>query len=179
VRAGRGRGRVPRVVGAVSQGVMAMTELIAGFAADTLRRCELFRGFSDDLIAELAARAAERFFDPGETILEIDHPAENIYVVESGRISLVLPLPDGREISVRDVGPGEVFGWMALVEPRRFTGTARCAHESAVVELPARALEEVFVLNPARGYAVMQRVATLVAAWLRDTQAQLVAALTD
>ena len=108
-----------------------------------------------------------------------DDEAENVYVVESGRISLALPLPDGREINVRDVGPGEVFGWMALVEPRRFSGTARCAHESAVVELPARALESLFVLDPARGYSVMQRVATLVAAWLRDTQAQLTAALTD
>jgi CRP-like cAMP-binding protein len=156
-----------------------MTELIAGFAADTLRRCQLFRGFSDDLIAELAARSTERFFDPGETIIEIDEAAHSLYVVESGRVSLILPLPDGREIRVRDVGPGEVFGWMSLVEPRLFSGTARCAHESAVVEVPASELEELFVLAPARGYAVMQRVATLVAAWLRDTQAQLIAALSD
>lgn len=156
-----------------------MTELIAGFATDTLRRCQLFRGFSDDLIAELAARGTERFCDPGETIFEIDDPAQSIYIVGSGRVSLVLPLAGGREVSVRDVVPGEVFGWMALVEPRRYSGTARCAHESAVVELPARELEALFVLAPARGYAVMQRVATLVAAWLYDTQTQLIAALTD
>jgi CRP-like cAMP-binding protein len=156
-----------------------MTELMAGFAADTLRRCELFRGFSNELIAELAARATERFCDPGETIFAMDDPAESVYVVESGRIGLALPLPDGREVNVRDVGPGEVFGWMALVEPRRFSGTARCVHESALVELPARELEALFVRDPGRGYAVMQRVATLVAAWLRDTQAQLIAALTD
>ncbi len=158
---------------------MAMTELMAGFAADTLRRCELFRGFGDDLIAELAARAGERFFDPGETIISIDAQAENLYIVESGRVDLLLPIPGGREIHVRDVGPSDVFGWMALVEPRRFTGTARCAHESAVVELPASALEEIFASDPSRGYLVMQRVATLVAAWLRDTQSQLIAVLSD
>ena len=156
-----------------------MAELMAGFATDTLRRCELFRGFGDDAIAGLAARATERFCDPGEAICEIDAPAANVYVVGSGRVDLVLPLPDGHEISVRDVGPGEVFGWMALVEPRRYSGTARCAHESALVELPARELEAVFLRDPARGYSVMQRVATLVAAWLRDTQAELIAALTD
>jgi SulP family sulfate permease len=156
-----------------------MADLMAGFAADTLRRCELFRGFGDELIAELAAGATERFCDPGETIFEIDAPAQNVYVVGSGRISLVLPLPDGHEINVRDVGPGGVFGWMALVEPQRFSGTARCTHESAIVEVPADELEAVFLRNPARGYSVMQRVATLVAAWLRDTQAQLIAALTD
>ena len=156
-----------------------MTELMPGFATDTLRRCELFRGFSNELIAELSQRATERFCDPRETIITIDDPAENVYVVESGRVSLVLPLPGGREIAVRDVGPGEVFGWMALVEPRRYTGTARCAHESAIVEVPARELEALFVRDPGRGYSVMQRIATLVAAWLRDTQAQLIAALTD
>jgi CRP-like cAMP-binding protein len=156
-----------------------MADLMAGFAADTLHRCELFRGFGEELIGVLAARATERFCDPGEPILEIDAAAENVYVVESGRISLVLPLPGGHEINVRDVGPNEVFGWMALVEPHRFSGTARCAHESAIVEVPARELEAVFLRNPARGYSVMQRVATLVAAWLRDTQAQLLAALTD
>ena len=102
-----------------------MADLIAGFSADTLRRCELFRGFGDELIAELAGHAVERFCDPGETIFDIDAPAENVYVVESGGISLGLPLPDGHQINVRDVGPGEVFGWMALVEPRRFSGTAK------------------------------------------------------
>jgi len=156
-----------------------MADLIAGFSADTLRRCELFRGLGDELIAELAGHATERFCDPGETIFDIDAPAENVYVVESGGISLGLPLPDGHRINVRDVAPGEVFGWMALVEPRRFSGTATCTHESAIVEVPARELEAIFLRNPARGYSVMQRVATLVAAWLRDTQAQLTAALTD
>lgn len=156
-----------------------MTELQAGLAAEVLRGCDLFRGFSRELIAGLAAHATERFFDPGETIIEIDDPAENLYVVAGGRVSLLLPLPDGREINVRDIGPGDVFGWMSLVEPRRYTGTARCAHESSVVELPARELEALFVREPTRGYAVMQRIATLVAAWLRDTQTQLVAALVD
>jgi len=156
-----------------------MADLMAGFAADTLRRCDLLRGFSDELILELATRSTERFCDPGETIFEIGAPATSVYAVESGRINLVLPLPDGHEINVRDVGPGEVFGWMALVEPRRFSGTARCAHESAIVEMPASDLEAVFVRNPAKGYSVMQRVATMVAAWLGDTQAQLIAALAD
>jgi CRP/FNR family transcriptional regulator len=130
-----------------------MTELMPRIATDTLHRCELFRGFSHEADRRAGRAATERFCDPGETIFEIDNEADNIYIVESGRISLALPLPDGREVNVRDVGPGEVFGWMALVEPRRFSGTARCAHESAVVELPARALESLFVRNPARGYS--------------------------
>ena len=156
-----------------------MADLMAGFAADTLRRSELLRGFSDELIAKLAARSTERSYDPGETIFETGARAKSVYAVESGRIDLLLPLPDGHEISVRDVGPGEVFGWMALVEPRLFSGTARCARESAVVELPASELEAVFVRDPAKGYSVMQRVATMVADWLGDTQAQLIAALAD
>ena len=156
-----------------------MTELMPGFATDTLRRCELFRGFSNELIAELSQRVTERFCDPGETIITIDDPAENVYVVESGRVSLVLALPGGREIAVRDVGPGEVFGWMALVEPRRFVGTARCTHESAIVELSARKLEALFARDPSKGYSVMQGVANLGAAWLRDTQSQLISSLTD
>jgi CRP-like cAMP-binding protein len=156
-----------------------MTELMPGFAADTLRSCELFRGFSSVLIAELAEGATERFCDPGETIFAIDDPAENVCVVGSGRVALVLPLPDGREIAVRDVGPGEVFGWMALVEPRRFVGTARCTHESAIVELSARKLEALFARDPSKGYSVMQGVATLGAAWLRDTQSQLISSLQD
>jgi CRP/FNR family transcriptional regulator len=156
-----------------------MAELMAGFAADTLRRCELLRGLGDEAITELAAQSTERFFDPGETIFALGGAAAELYVVESGRIDLLLPLPGGHEIHVRDVGPGEVFGWMALVEPRRFSGTARCAHESAVVELPAAALEALFVRNPAKDYSVMQRVATMVAVWLDDTQAQLIAALAD
>jgi hypothetical protein len=51
--------------------------------------------------------------------------------------------------------------------------------DELIAEVAARDLEAVFLRNPAKGYSVMQRVATLVAAWLRDTQTQLIAALTD
>jgi CRP-like cAMP-binding protein len=156
-----------------------MAEFTAGLAVDTLRRCELFSELSDGQIAELASLARERFCDPGEVVFSQNDPATNLYVVESGRVSLMLALPDGHEISVLDVGPAGVFGWASLVEPTVYTGTARCTHESALVELPAADLEKALLRDPDAAYTVMKKVAGLVSVWLRDSRMQLIEALRD
>jgi CRP-like cAMP-binding protein len=156
-----------------------MAELTAGLALDTLRHCDLFSELSNDQVAELASLAKECFCDPGEVIFHQDDPAANLYIVESGRVSLMLALPDGHEISVFDVDPTGVFGWSSLVEPAIYTGTARCTRESALVELRAAEVEEALLRDPDSAYSVMKKIAGLVSVWLRDSRMQLIEALRD
>lgn len=154
-----------------------MAELEAGMAGDVLGRCDFFWDFDEEVIAEILSRSTERFYDPGEIVFEEGLKASNIYVVETGRVGLMLMLPNGHEIMVLDKGPAEPFGWTSLSDPGRYVATARCLHETALVEVPAAVLEEIAERDPRLGVKLMRRVASAGAAWIADLRMQLTAAL--
>lgn len=154
-----------------------MEELEAGLAGDVLSRCEFFREFDGGVLAELTARSTERFFDAGEMVFEEGREARNLYVVETGRVGLMIALPNGHEIKVLDEGPTDPFGWTSLAEPRRYVATARCLRETALVEVPVEALEEVAERDPQLGLRLMRHVAAAAVAWIADLRMQLTAAL--
>jgi len=154
-----------------------MEELEAGLAGDVLSRCEFFREFDDEVLAEITSRATERFFDAGEMVFEEGHEARDLYVVETGRVGLMITLPNGHEIKVLDEGPTDPFGWTSLTASRRYVATARCLRETALVEVPAAVLEEVAERDPRLGVQLMRHVATAAVTWIADLRMQLTAAL--
>ncbi|MEE4276020.1 MAG: cyclic nucleotide-binding domain-containing protein [Thermoleophilia bacterium] len=154
-----------------------MAELEAGLAGDVLGRCEFFRDFDDELLGEITSRSTERFYDPGEVVFGDGEEARSLYVVETGRVGLMVELPNGHEIKVFDRGPTEPFGWTSLSEPGRYVATARCLHETALVEVPAAVLDEIAERDPGLGLRLMRRVAAAGVAWIADLRMQLTAAL--
>jgi len=154
-----------------------MAELEAGLAGDSLGRCEFFRDFDSEVLTEITARSTERFYDPGAVVFQEGHDALNLYVVETGRVGLMLELPNGHEIKVLDKGPAEPFGWTCLSDPGRYVATARCLRETSLVEVPAAVLEEVAERDPRLGLTLMRHVAAAGVAWIADLRMQLTAAL--
>ncbi len=154
-----------------------MADLEAGLAAEVLGRCEFFWDFDDDVIAEIVAGSTERFYDPGEIVFEEGARAANVYVVETGRVGLMLMLPNGHEIMVMDRGPAEPFGWTSLSDPGRYVATARCLRETALVEVPVATLEQIMQRDPVLGLKLMRRVASAGVSWICDLRMQLTAAL--
>jgi CRP-like cAMP-binding protein len=154
-----------------------VAELEVGLAGYTLGRCEFFQDFDGEVLAEITSRSSERFYDPGEVVFLEGQDALNLYVIETGRVGLMLELPNGHEIKVLDRGPSEPFGWTSLSEPGRFVATARCLRETALVEVPAALLEEVAERDPRLGLKLMRRVAAASVAWIADLRMQLTAAL--
>ena len=62
-----------------------------------------------------------RKYARGEVIFLTGDPGINLCIIESGRVKLTLTSPDlGREVALDHLGPGDVFGELALLdgEPR-------------------------------------------------------------
>ena len=79
---------------------------------------------SDHSSADLMGRE----YAHGEVIFREGDMDNAIYIVQTGKIRLVTTLPNGREIEIAAVGPGEAFGIAALADdqvmPRYATATA-------------------------------------------------------
>ena len=132
--------------------------------SSALQASELFRGASNEAIMRLDALARREEHDSATTLYKRGDPADDVYILESGKVEFVL----GREDRTSPAGfmlrKGEVFGWAALLDdhPRRIARAA-CIEKSTVLRLNGKAVLQALADEPATGYLVMRQLSTLIA----------------
>ncbi len=144
-------------------------------------RTDLLTGLAAEDAAAVMALGTRVRLAPGEALFHLGDAADSLFVVERGRIALMLPMMvRGREedVLIEERLPGEALGWSGLVPPHRFTLKAYAPLDTEVVALPREALLAHFAAHPAVGYAVTRNVAAVVgqrlqvfqAMWVREMQ---------
>ncbi len=80
----------------------------------------------------------------GETLFHQGDPGEALYAVASGMLEVSVLSPEGRKLTLNTLGPGDVFGEIALFDggPRSATVHARAASRLARVRR-ARLIDEL------------------------------------
>jgi len=137
----------------VSQSALIVSELFAGISAVTLSAISA--------LVRKEERAA------GSICYDFGDPADDFYVLESGRVEFLI----GRDERVSPAGfmlrKGEVFGWAPLVEnhPRRIA-RATCLEQSRLLRIDGRQTLALLAADPASGFIVMRRLASLIARYL-------------
>jgi CRP-like cAMP-binding protein len=94
-----------------------------------LGECLLFRGLPPDERNALISRAHLRKFQPGDTIFLMGSPGDSMMAVLSGSIRISVPSPEGKEIVLAILQPGEIFGEIAVLD-----GKERSADAKAITE---------------------------------------------
>jgi len=115
----------------------------AGDALCLMGGIELFKGMRPDELELLAQCAALRSYPPEARIVERGQTGVTMFIIIDGQVSVSL---EGRELS--RLGPGEVFGEMALL-----TGEPRQADVTALVpvsclEIDREAFRGVLEMSP-------------------------------
>ena len=85
-----------------------------------LARVGLFADLSADELAGLAAGMRPRPYAKDEVVYLRGDPGTAFYIIASGRVKIALSSPDGKELILRRLGPGDFHGELALLddEPR-------------------------------------------------------------
>jgi CRP/FNR family transcriptional regulator, cyclic AMP receptor protein len=88
--------------------------------ARILAEVPLFAQLDQQDLGRLAAALRPRSYRKGETIFVTGDPGTSLCIVKTGRVKLALSSNEGREVILDMLGPGEVFGELALLdsEPR-------------------------------------------------------------
>jgi CRP-like cAMP-binding protein len=73
----------------------------------------MFAGLSAEAHAEIAAACRTRRVPKGSALFEQGAAAESCFVLLDGRLKVVQTTPDGQQVVVRFVGPGEPAGMLA------------------------------------------------------------------
>lgn len=146
---------------------------------ELLRRYPFFAPFSDPEQKEIAMLADE-FDSPKDTLLfEIGEPAETMYFLINGGVDLFDISVDEHDPSLRkeffvgQIDPGELLSISALVDPYKYTATARTSVDSKLVKFNAIKLRELAASNSDFGYKLMHQIAKLALDRLAETRVML------
>ena len=130
---------------------------------DMLEKAPLFAGVTPATLAEIARTVRAEELDEGDRVYELGDDASDIYLVAAGRVRFSLGVGN-RAGTDSIIGPGQVFGWAALIDERpRRVATASCLEPCTIHVLPAKALLDIFDRDRVSGYLVMRRLAGLIA----------------
>lgn len=137
--------------------------------ASALKVSELFKGASDAVISRLDALTRREEHASLSTLYDLGEPADDLYILESGRVEFVIGREDRTSMAGFMLRKGEVFGWAALLEdqPRRIA-KATCIEKSTLLRLNGEEVLRVLSDEPASGYLVMRRLSMLITKHLRS-----------
>ncbi len=130
-------------------------------------------GLPEEDLDELARAAVERLFSPGDVICCDGDPGEVVYFVVRGRVEIVKPLESGEERHLRDAGPGEILGEMALFQQGVRTATLRAAEPTSLLEIGRDPFLAVLGRSPALGVRILVNMASR----LQDSDQRAIAEL--
>ena len=100
--------------------------------AELLRAVPLFTGLSAAELDKIARVAVPRRYAPGSIVLREGDPGDTCYVLQRGRVRITRQHADGRTITLTNLGPGEIFGELAM-----FGGEVRSATVEALDDVQA------------------------------------------
>jgi CRP/FNR family cyclic AMP-dependent transcriptional regulator len=88
-----------------------------------LARIDLFSELAPDELGQIAELAEERALSRDTVVFSAGDNAETMFVVARGKVKIVVTSPDGKDLILAVLGPGQVFGEMALLDsaPRSAT----------------------------------------------------------
>ena len=95
----------------------------------------LFTELSEPELQKIARVAVPRNYPAGTIILREGDPGDTCYVLRAGQARVTRQHADGRTITLTNVGPGEIFGELAM-----FGGEVRSATVEAVDDVRAVAI---------------------------------------
>lgn len=146
--------------------------LYLGGNASALDVGELFNGIGAATIEALAGFARRETHQPGTLLYRPGDPAEDFYVLDSGRVEFLVGRGDRTAPGGFMLKKGEVFGWAALLDgyPARIA-SARCLEESSLLRINGKAALRALEGDPAAGFIVMRRLAALIARYLASSGA--------
>ncbi|MFE7632289.1 Crp/Fnr family transcriptional regulator [Kocuria sp. NPDC057446] len=126
---------------------------------DVLRRAPLFASLDDQAFAALTEELTEVDLSRGSTLFHEGDPGDQLYFIVSGKIKLGRTAPDGRESLVAIMGPGELFGEMALFDPSPRSTSATAVSETRLAGLKHDNLKKVIERSPDVSAQLLQALA--------------------
>jgi len=123
-----------------------------------LESVNFFNSLAPDELQHLRAVALERRFTAGTEIFREDNPGDGVYVVKEGLVEISGRVAEDVQRAFSQLGPGEIFGEMAVVERQPCLATATALKDTTVYFIPRDEMRALIQRSPAFAFNVLQEV---------------------
>ena len=122
----------------------------------------LLAGLPGDTVSHVAGCARNMAVGAGELLFAEGEAADTLYLVRRGRVALEVRAPGGKPMVIETLGPGSSVGWSWLFPPYRWHFDARATEPVGALAVDAVCLRSKAESDPAFGYELMKRFASVM-----------------
>ena len=138
---------------------------------DALRNHAFMRGLADRHTAKLASLAREVTFAENEVILVDRQHSQYFYLVTAGSVNVELHTPIFT-VSVLAVGPGQAFGWSAVLDHQDTVFQVRARERTAALRIAGPELAQACRADSDLGVEILLRTLQVAAGRIQATEAR-------
>ena len=138
-----------------------------------LAKVPLFAGLTPVALELLSRLATEESHALGTKIFQHGDPGDKLYVILDGKVRISRDVPGMGEEALAVLGPGAVFGEMALLDESPRSADARVHERCRVLALPKDAFEDLLFLHKDLAYEVLWSVVRMLTQRLREANDKL------
>ncbi len=110
---------------------------------DLFRQTELFRGMSEDALVRLATKGKQRRFGQGDTLFVEGTKGSEFFLLMEGDVRLYKTSPEGHEIVLRIIRPGEIFAEVVIFEDTAYPASAAALSAGSVFAIGRASFAEL------------------------------------
>jgi len=132
-----------------------------------LGRILIFRSLSLPQLQVLASHLEEQHFLDGEVIVDEGDFSQEIYIIVSGRVRIVKDYRQAGERTLSVLGPGDVFGEMAVFESAPRSATVVAEEKAEMVVLGPEKFKQAIFQRPEMAFEIFRELS----ARIRQTEA--------
>ncbi|MDH5612026.1 MAG: SulP family inorganic anion transporter [Gammaproteobacteria bacterium] len=138
-----------------------------------LAEFELFKGRKTETLAALESSMEKRSYKAGEKIFQRGDTGDEIYLIRSGAVRIVLPLSDRQTHHLGTFGRGSFFGEMAFLDGDVRSANAVAFSNTELYVLSRKVFDTVAENHKMLALGLMTGLARVIASRLRYTNAEL------
>jgi CRP-like cAMP-binding protein len=117
-------------------------------AIDLLSSVPLFADLEEGELERFSQVAVPRSFPAGTRVFHEGDSSDACYIVSEGSFRVTREHSDGRAITLATLGPGEIFGELAMLDGDKRSASAESITDGTLLALPANDVRGLLARNP-------------------------------
>jgi CRP/FNR family transcriptional regulator len=138
----------------VEQAMQPVWKLEQDTVVALLDSVDWFASLTKEELEDLAATAETVHWDLGAVVFEEGDRGESCYILHSGRVKVLRRFPDGRRITLARLGPGSIFGELAIFNGERRSATVQASEPSVGIKLGQEKVMSILRSDPEAALSV-------------------------
>ncbi len=124
----------------------------------TLEQSRVFSKLPPRDLQALQQLAQERRFSPGRQVFQEGDPGDGLYLVNEGLVEISVTLTGGLRQVLSEIGPGELFGEMAVFEDKARSAGAVAKQHTVAAFLPRQEILKLIEKSPPAAFALLREI---------------------